>query len=170
MLNDGVVANSPIRRRFLSLLGIGCIAGSSIWFRDSAAAGQTLDRLSSQPITQPTTGSPRNFITRAFEMRQLAMDHSDQAYGAVVVRGGRIIGQSWSRVILDSDPTGHAEMSALRDAARRNGRESLSGATLYSTSHPCSMCEAAAGWVGIVSMVYGYSVVDAGPPDPCSKG
>jgi tRNA(Arg) A34 adenosine deaminase TadA len=170
MLDKGEASIVPLRRRFLSLIGIGCIAGSNLWFRNSAEANQTLDHLSSQPVVQPVTGSPQNFITRAFQMRQLAIDLDDQAYGAVVVREDRIIGQSWSRVILDNDPTGHAEMSALRDAARRNGRGSLSGAALYSTSHPCSMCEAAAGWVGIVSMVYGRSIIDAGPPNPCSKG
>ena len=170
MVNAGKASVLPSRRQLLSFLGIGCIAGSSFWVRRDAEAKQTLAELASQPIVQPAASSPQNFIARAFEMRQLAIDHNDQAYGAVVVRDDRIIGQSWSRVILDNDPTGHAEMSALRDAGRRNGRHSLSGSTLYSTSPPCNMCEAAAGWVGIVSMVHGRLVVSAGPPNPCSKG
>lgn len=170
MLNPRGEPVSPLRRGFLSLLGIGCVAGSSLWVRKDAEANQSLAHMTAHPIAQPVDGSPQNFIDRAFEMRQLAMSHGDQAYGAVVVLHDRIIGQSWSRVILDNDPTGHAEMSALRDAARRHGRQNLSGATLYSTSHPCSMCEAAANWVGIVSMLHGRSLENAGRPHSCSRG
>jgi len=168
MVNKIDVVILPLRRRFLSLIGVGCIAGSNLWVGRDATAKQNLDELSLQPITQPFVSSPREFIQRAFEMRQIAIDYNDQAFGAVVVRDDQIIGQSWSRVIIENDPTGHAEMSALRDAARRNNRDSLSGATLYSTSHPCKMCEAAAGWVGIVSMVHGRSIEDAGAPHFCS--
>jgi tRNA(Arg) A34 adenosine deaminase TadA len=168
MLNMSEASVLPSRRRFLSLVGIGCLAGSSLWTGREADARQSLKKLSLQPIAQPNTGSPHEFIVRAFEMKQLAIEHNDQAYGAVVVKDNKIIGQSWSRVILDNDPTGHAEMSALRDAARRNNRDSLSGATLYSTSHPCRMCEAAAEWVGIGSMVHGRLIKDAGAPHSCS--
>jgi len=58
-------------------------------------------------------------------MMQQAVDSGDQPYGAVVVKGGRIVGQSQSRVILDRDPTGHAEMAAIRDAARRLANRDL---------------------------------------------
>ena len=141
--------------------------GTGLWHRGSEAK-QALSRLAAKPIVQPNAGSSQNFVERSFEMRQLAIDHGDQPYGAVVVSNGRIIGQSWCRVILDNDPTGHAEMSALRDTARRAGRGSLSGAILYSSSHPCAMCEAAADWVGIATMIHGRSAVDAGPPQSCS--
>jgi len=168
MLKEENASFLPLRRRFLALAGVGCIASTGFWAEGSASAQLTLETLSTHAIKQPNARTPKAFIERAFEMRQLAIDHGDQAYGAVVIRENQIIGQSWSRVIIDNDPTGHAEMSALRDAARRTEQTHLSGATLYSTSHPCNMCEAAASWVGIVSMVHGAQVLDAGAPHTCS--
>ena len=107
------------------------------------------------------------FIRRAFELRDRASELGDQAYGAVVVVDGKIVGESESRVILDRDPTAHAEMSALRDAAKRHGSGVLVGAILYSSSRPCSMCQAAADWVGITKMVHGRDAIDGGAPCSC---
>jgi tRNA(Arg) A34 adenosine deaminase TadA len=123
--------------------------------------------LESQTVDQPPEQSDNAFIERAFQMRDRALALGDQAYGAAVVRNGRIIGESWSRVILDQDPTAHAEMSAVRDAARREGANALTGAILYSSSPPCSMCQAAANWVGIGKMIYGRDATDGGPPRNC---
>lgn len=119
------------------------------------------------PIAQPSEANVPAFIGRAFEMRQRAIDLGDQAYGAVVVRGGVVIGQSWSRVIIDGDPTGHAEIAAIRDTARRLGKRDLSGAVMYSSSRPCPMCEAAAYWAGIGEMVHGRNGDTAGAPKLC---
>jgi len=119
------------------------------------------------PIMQPIENTDAAFIKRAFDMRDRASELGDQAYGAVIVRNGKIIGESWSRVLLDGDPTAHAEMSALRDAATRFGSEALRGAKLYSSSHPCSMCQAAADWVGVSTMIYGQGATNAGPPRSC---
>jgi tRNA(Arg) A34 adenosine deaminase TadA len=55
-------------------------------------------------------------------------------------------------------------MEAIRDAARRLGRRDLSGCTIYSSSRPCPMCEAAAYWAGIERMIYGTALLDAGAP------
>ena len=121
------------------------------------------------PIVQPQSPGDEAFIERAFDMRRLAVEQGDQAYGAVVVRDARIIGQSWSRVILDQDPSGHAEMSAIRDAALRKHSRDLSGAVLYSSSRPCPMCEAAAYWAGIENMVYGRDIRQIGTPRLCGR-
>jgi len=118
-------------------------------------------------IIQPAMPDTTAFIERAFEMRRLAVENGDQAYGAVIVRDNVIIGQSWSRVVLDQDPTGHAEISAIRDAARRLKSRSLKGAILYSSSRACPMCEAAAYWADIDGMVYGRNAGDAGAPRLC---
>ena len=85
----------------------------------------------------------------------------------MVVRDGRIVGQSPSQVVQRRDPTGHAEMEAIRDAARRLGSRDLSGCILYSSSPPCPMCEAAAYWAGIESMVYGRGAQAGGRPRLC---
>ncbi|MEH6652290.1 MAG: nucleoside deaminase [Motiliproteus sp.] len=118
-------------------------------------------------IVQPNSSDDHAFIERAFELRQFAIKQGDQPYGAVVVIDGRIVGESWSRVLIDHDPTGHAEMAAIRDAGRRLKREGLSGAVLYSSSRPCPMCEAAAAWSGIEGMVYGPDAQQAGRPQLC---
>ncbi len=120
-----------------------------------------------EPIPQPAKASASAFIERAFQMRQKAIELGDQAYGAVVVRNGVIIGQSWSRVTIDEDPTGHAEMAAIRDAARRLASRNLNGAIMYSSSRPCPMCEAAAYWAGVGQMVYGRDGDNAGAPKLC---
>ncbi len=109
----------------------------------------------------------RAFMARAMQMKQQAVDAGDQGYGAVVVCAGRIVGQSPSRVVIGRDPTAHAEMAAIRDAARRLGTGSLSGCLLYSTSRACPMCEAAAYWAGIDGMVHGEGLTDAGRPRLC---
>lgn len=103
-------------------------------------------------------------MRRAHALRDEALRSGDQGYGAVVLRGNDIVGAAPSRVVTASDPTAHAEMEAIRDAARRLGSRDLSGAILVSTSRPCRMCESAAMWAGIARMVYGESLTDGGPP------
>jgi tRNA(Arg) A34 adenosine deaminase TadA len=103
-------------------------------------------------------------MARARELRERAQRSGDQAYGAVVLRGDAIVGEAPSRVVVNGDPTAHAEMEAIRDAARRLGTRDLSGCVLVSTSRPCRMCEAAAGWARIERMVHGDGLTDAGRP------
>ncbi len=101
---------------------------------------------------------------RAEALRDEAVRAGDQPYGAVVLRGELVVGAAPSRVVSASDPTAHAEMEAIRDAARRLRTRDLSGCVLVSTSRPCRMCEAAAGWAGIARMVCGEALADAGAP------
>jgi tRNA(Arg) A34 adenosine deaminase TadA len=106
----------------------------------------------------------RAAMRRAESLRDEALRSGDQAYGAVVLRGDAVVGASPSRVVTANDPTAHAEMEAIRDAARRLRTRDLSGCVLVSTSRACRMCEAAAGWAGISRMVYGEALTDAGAP------
>jgi tRNA(Arg) A34 adenosine deaminase TadA len=103
-------------------------------------------------------------MRRAEALRDEAVRAGDQPYGAVVLRGERIVGGAPSRVVTATDPTAHAEMEALRDAARQLRTRDLAGCVLVSTSRPCRMCEAAAAWAGISRMVYGAALTDAGAP------
>ncbi len=98
----------------------------------------------------------------AVEMRRLAESWGDQSYGAVLVAGGAVVGEGPSRVVKDMNPDAHAERVAILDAQRRLGRESLAGSVLYSTSRPCSLCQAAALRAGVSRMVFGPSLSDAG--------
>ncbi|MBL8371486.1 MAG: nucleoside deaminase [Burkholderiaceae bacterium] len=103
-------------------------------------------------------------MRRAQALRDQALQAGDQGYGAVVLRGNAIVGEAPSRVVTATDPTAHAEMEAIRDAARRLRTRDLSGCVLVSTSRPCRMCETAAYWAGISSMVTGAALTDLGPP------
>ena len=105
----------------------------------------------------------REFIDAAFRMRDDAVRAGDQAYGAVVVKDGRIVGFGPSRVIQKKDEAAHAEREAIRDAQGRLGSD-LSGCILYSSSRPCSACEATAAQANIARMIHGRSATDAGAP------
>jgi tRNA(Arg) A34 adenosine deaminase TadA len=118
-------------------------------------------------IGQPENNDDASFITRAFSLQKRAIESGDQGYGAVVVRDGKIVGQSASHVVINKDPTAHAEMEAIRDAARRLNSRDLSRCTLYSSSPACPMCEAAAYWAGIERMVYGKDASEGGSPRLC---
>lgn len=115
-----------------------------------------------------TTDLVKAFMARAVEMRQIAVAAGDQPYGAIVVKGKEIVGEGPSRVITNKDPTAHAEVEAIRDAARRLGTHDLSGCVMYGTSRACRMCETAAYWANISRLVYSTGVVDGGVPTYCS--
>ena len=104
------------------------------------------------------------FMAQAVRMRQAAVDAGDQAYGAVVVKDGEVIGLGPSRVITAQDPTAHAEVEAVRDAARKLGSRRLSGCVIYATSRPCRMCETACYWANIDRIYYSQDILDGGPP------
>ncbi|MFA3920681.1 nucleoside deaminase [Ruegeria hyattellae] len=150
------------RRRILTATGLAALTvGLS-----NPVAGHTITT-EAEAISQPIDPSDENFMERAFDMRQAAIDYGDQAYGAVLVRDKVIVGQSWSRVILDQDPTAHAEMAAIRDAANRLVSRDLGETVMYSSSRPCPMCEAAAFWAGVSQMIYGRDIKRAGSPKLC---
>lgn len=115
-------------------------------------------------LAQPAANGPSGFMARAVAMRAAAVAAGDQPFGAVVARDGILVGEAPSAVVTRVDPTAHAEMEAIRDAARRLRTRDLAGAVLYSTSRPCAMCEAAAMWAGIARMVHGDALTDAGAP------
>ncbi len=150
-------AGRPVnaKRRRLAAAALSAFAGFAL--RAGPGAAQA-------PLAQPASRDPKDFMNRAFDMRSRAQAAGDQGFGAVVVLGGAIIGEAPSAVVTKGDPTAHAEMEAIRDAARRAGRGDLSGAVLYSTFRPCAMCEAAASWAGIERMVHGAGLADAGRP------
>ena len=121
-------------------------------------------RAAAKEIAQPRDPGPESFMQRAQKMKNLALATGDQGYGAVVVKDGRIVAQAPSRVVTNADPTAHAEMEAIRAAARLLGTRDLSGCLLYGTSPACQMCETAAHWANIEKMVHGPSRTEAGRP------
>ena len=95
------------------------------------------------------------FMRRALELAKRAGEEGEVPIGAVVVLDGRIVGEGWNRPIAATDPTAHAEVQALRDAARRLGNYRLTGATLYVTLEPCDMCVGAMFHARVARAVYG---------------
>ena len=82
-------------------------------------------------------------------------------FGAVIVRGGNIVGEGANFVTASNDPTAHAEVSAIRAAASALGTFILAGCELYSSCEPCPMCLAAAYWARVDAIYYGASAADA---------
>ncbi|MET0064514.1 MAG: tRNA adenosine(34) deaminase TadA [Candidatus Thiodiazotropha endolucinida] len=85
----------------------------------------------------------QQFMRQALLLAQRAESQGEVPVGAVVVLEGEIIGEGWNRPIALQDPTAHAEIVALRDAASRIGNYRLPGTTLYVTLEPCPMCAGA---------------------------
>jgi len=82
-------------------------------------------------------------------------------FGAVVVRDGEVVGRGHNRVLRSNDPTAHAEIVAVRRAARTLGRFDLSDCELYTTCEPCPMCLAAVFWARIKRVYFGCTRKDA---------
>lgn len=151
-------ARNPGRRRLLGGVGL-ILAGAAM-----PLSARPASAASGAPIKQPAKPGPAAFMARAEDMRRAAVAAGDQGFGAVVVKDGRIIGEGPSRVVTAQDPTAHAEMEAIRDAARRAGNRDLSGCVIYATFRPCRMCETAAYWANISRMVVGDGLQDTGAP------
>src|SRR6202163_3905007 len=83
------------------------------------------------------------WMEEALRLAGLAELAGEVPVGAVVVCGGRIVGRGWNQVVSISDPCAHAEIQALRDAARELGNYRLGGCELYVTLEPCAMCAGA---------------------------
>jgi tRNA(adenine34) deaminase len=99
--------------------------------------------------------SEKQFMALALELAQIAADKGDTPVGAVVVQNGRIVGKGYNQVEAQTDPTAHAEIIALREAARNIGDWRLLSATVYVTLEPCIMCSAALMHSRVQRLVYG---------------
>lgn len=98
----------------------------------------------------------------ALEQACIAESLGEVPIGAVIVRDNQVIATGHNRRIIDSDPTAHAEIIAIRSAARAIGDWRLSGCTLYVTLEPCPMCAGAIVLARIDRLVYGASDPKAG--------
>jgi len=98
-----------------------------------------------------------DYMRCALELASDAQQAGEVPVGAVVVRDGEIIGRGFNAPISRHDPSAHAEMMALRDAAQRIGNYRLVGCELFVTLEPCLMCAGAIMHARIARMVYGAS-------------
>src|SRR5579862_1611771 len=95
------------------------------------------------------------FMREALALAREAAENGEAPVGAVVVADGEIVGRGRNSPIGDIDPTAHAEILALREAARTLGNYRLEGATLYSTLEPCVMCAGALVAARVRTLVFG---------------
>jgi tRNA(adenine34) deaminase len=107
------------------------------------------------PSAIPGPAEDEGFMREALAAAREASLHADVPIGAVVVRAGAVIARSHNRREVDVDPTGHAELIAMREAARRLGRWRLGDCALYVTVEPCAMCAGAAVLARIALVVFG---------------
>jgi len=82
-------------------------------------------------------------------------------FGAAIVKDGKIIATGINRVTANNDPTAHAEVTAIRKAAKKLGTFNLEGCTIYSSCEPCPMCLGAVYWAHLDKMYYGNTKADA---------
>jgi tRNA(adenine34) deaminase len=93
----------------------------------------------------------------ALEQARLAAEAGEVPVGAVIIKNGDVIGLGHNRNLLDHDPTAHAEIVALRQAAARVGNHRLTGCEIFVTVEPCAMCAGAMVHARLARLVYGAS-------------
>lgn len=102
------------------------------------------------------------WLRRALELAYYAAEQGEVPVGAVLVQEGKIIGEGWNQPIQTCDPTAHAEIVALRQAARTVGNYRLLNTTVYTTLEPCPMCAGALLHARVERLVYAASDPKAG--------
>jgi tRNA(adenine34) deaminase len=102
------------------------------------------------------------FMSLALREAQRALDEDEVPVGAVIVQSGRVVARAHNRPIHLNDPTAHAEILALRRAAKKLGNYRLNDCTLYVTIEPCAMCAGAIVQARLWRIVFGASDPKAG--------
>ena len=96
-----------------------------------------------------------SFMDLALKAAEKAGKSGEVPIGCVIVRDGKVLAAASNRTLNDRDPTAHAEILAIRDAARELGSERLADCDLYVTLEPCTMCAAAISFARIRRLYYG---------------
>jgi len=109
-----------------------------------------------------TNEHDERWMEDALRLASMAQVADEVPVGAVVVREGKIVGRGWNQPISAKDPTAHAEIIAMREAASELGNYRLAGCHLYVTLEPCAMCAGAMVHARIARLVYGARDAKAG--------
>ncbi|NVJ59872.1 MAG: nucleoside deaminase [Gammaproteobacteria bacterium] len=97
----------------------------------------------------------REFLSQAVELaREKSKLGNCGPFGAVIVHQGKVIAEGWNQVVLEGDPTAHAEVVAIRHACEKLGTHILAGCELFSSCEPCPMCFSAAVWARLDRVVF----------------
>lgn len=103
----------------------------------------------------------KKYLKQAIEISVKNIDEGGGPFGALVVKGDRVISTSGNHVTRHNDPTAHAEIEAIRKACKEMDTFSLEGCTLYSSCEPCPMCLGAIYWARLDKVVFAASKEDA---------
>jgi len=123
-------------------------------------ADTRLDKGAGSPLTNRESGTIHDsrftiHMSAALELAQAAAHANDIPVGAIVVRDGTVIGRGSNRTVRDQDPTAHAEMLAIREAAGASGSWRLEGCELFVTLEPCAMCAGAIVLARLDRVIFG---------------
>jgi tRNA(adenine34) deaminase len=143
-----------IERDGQTLARFAFVAPMSAAEAERLATGGEASTVASEADTQ--------WMAAARELAEQAADNNEVPVGAVVVCQGAVVGRGYNRPIGSCDPTAHAELMALREAARTLGNYRLNDCTLYVTLEPCTMCVGAMVHARIGRLVYGTTEPKAG--------
>jgi guanine deaminase len=102
-----------------------------------------------------------SYMQKAINKAIAGVGCGQSPFGACIVKDGKLVATDHNRVWKNRDPTAHAEIMAIRKAAKKLGTIDLSGCTIYSTCEPCPMCFSACHWARIGRIVYGARIEDA---------
>jgi len=102
-----------------------------------------------------------DFMREAIALSVKNIDNGGGPFGAVIVKNGEVIAHGVNRVTSNNDPTAHAEVMAIREAASKLGTFDLAGCEIYSSCEPCPMCLGAIYWAHLDKLYYGNTKSDA---------
>lgn len=116
------------------------------------------------PLSRDSAHLPDDVASMELALAEarMAAEAGEVPVGALVISNGEVIGRAGNRNLRDHDPAAHAEILALRQAARHLGNHRLTGCTLYATIEPCAMCAGAIIHARIARLVYGAKDPKAG--------
>ena len=114
-------------------------------------------------VTSSLTAIDTEYLRTAIDLSRHALeDQGKTPFGSILVINGEILGEGTSSVIELFDPSAHAEVMALRNAARKLQQHLLPGSVLYSSSEPCPMCLTACYWAQVSRIVFGATKLRRG--------
>lgn len=103
----------------------------------------------------------KKFMRKAIALSIQNIQKGGGPFGAVIVKDGKVIATGVNRVTRNTDPTAHAEVTAIRKASKKLGTFDLAGCDIYTSCEPCPMCLGAVYWAHIDKMYYGNTKADA---------
>lgn len=142
-----------------SIIGVSNIAPTSLNGCDKNNTQSTGKKTLKE--TTAYSADDAKFMQQAIELSIENIDNGGGPFGAVIVRDGEVIATGTNRVVPNSDPTAHAEVTAIRNACAKLGTFELTDCTVYTSCEPCPMCLAALYWAGVKRICYGNTKNDA---------